>query len=144
MANVFLTDIWIFDCLLLPLLSDPHPSGTQAGLHLPCCVNTNSSLSLSTGPAEALSGGDHARQERHLQSLHVGSSLDEVMALQKERYPDSQLPWVQTRLSEEVLGLNGDQTEASSGEWIKEQKDRVCRQHRSLIGNQMSVFTVGK
>ncbi|KAG7331693.1 hypothetical protein KOW79_005662 [Hemibagrus wyckioides] len=40
-----------------------------------------------------------------------GSSLEEVMAMQKERYPDSQLPWVQTRLSEEVLGLNGDQTE---------------------------------
>lgn len=40
-----------------------------------------------------------------------GSSLDEVMTLQKERYPDNQLPWVQTRLSEEVLGLNGDQME---------------------------------
>ncbi|XP_056337523.1 rho GTPase-activating protein 39 [Danio aesculapii] len=40
-----------------------------------------------------------------------GSSLEEVMAMQKERYPDQQLPWVQTRLSEEVLGLNGDQTE---------------------------------
>lgn len=40
-----------------------------------------------------------------------GSSLEEVMALQKERYPDRQLPWVQTRLSEEVLGLNGDQME---------------------------------
>lgn len=40
-----------------------------------------------------------------------GSSLEEVMALQKDRYPDRQLPWVQTRLSEEVLGLNGDQTE---------------------------------
>ncbi|KAG7488293.1 hypothetical protein MATL_G00033050 [Megalops atlanticus] len=40
-----------------------------------------------------------------------GSSLEEVMALQRERYPDRQLPWVQTRLSEEVLGLNGDQTE---------------------------------
>ncbi|TSL47591.1 Rho GTPase-activating protein 39 [Bagarius yarrelli] len=40
-----------------------------------------------------------------------GSSLEEVMAIQKERYPDRQLPWVQTRLSEEVLGLNGDQTE---------------------------------
>ncbi|KAJ8278211.1 hypothetical protein GJAV_G00085110 [Gymnothorax javanicus] len=40
-----------------------------------------------------------------------GSSLEEVMALQKERYPDRELPWVQTRLSEEVLGLNGDQTE---------------------------------
>ncbi|XP_056132726.1 rho GTPase-activating protein 39 [Lampris incognitus] len=40
-----------------------------------------------------------------------GSSLEEVMTLQKERYPERQLPWVQTRLSEEVLGLNGDQTE---------------------------------
>ncbi|XP_017579244.1 rho GTPase-activating protein 39 isoform X1 [Pygocentrus nattereri] len=40
-----------------------------------------------------------------------GSSLEEVMAMQKERYPDRELPWVQTRLSEEVLGLNGDQTE---------------------------------
>ncbi|KAM9761508.1 LOW QUALITY PROTEIN: rho GTPase-activating protein 39 [Menidia menidia] len=40
-----------------------------------------------------------------------GSSLEEVMALQQERYPERQLPWVQTRLSEEVLGLNGDQTE---------------------------------
>ncbi|TNM87682.1 hypothetical protein fugu_005903 [Takifugu bimaculatus] len=40
-----------------------------------------------------------------------GSSLEEVMALQNDRYPDRQLPWVQTRLSEEVLGLNGDQTE---------------------------------
>ena len=40
-----------------------------------------------------------------------GSSLEEVMVLQTERYPERQLPWVQTRLSEEVLGLNGDQTE---------------------------------
>ncbi|XP_072567344.1 rho GTPase-activating protein 39-like isoform X1 [Paramormyrops kingsleyae] len=40
-----------------------------------------------------------------------GSTLAEVMALQRERYPDRQLPWVQTRLSEEVLVLNGDQTE---------------------------------
>nr|XP_023655868.1 rho GTPase-activating protein 39 [Paramormyrops kingsleyae] len=40
-----------------------------------------------------------------------GSTLEEVMALQRDLYPDRQLPWVQTRLSEEVLGLNGDQTE---------------------------------
>ncbi|XP_037658567.1 LOW QUALITY PROTEIN: rho GTPase-activating protein 39 [Choloepus didactylus] len=40
-----------------------------------------------------------------------GSALQEVMSVQKERYPDRQLPWVQTRLSEEVLALNGDQTE---------------------------------
>lgn len=40
-----------------------------------------------------------------------GSCLEEIMALQKERYPERQLPWIQTRLSEEVLALNGDQTE---------------------------------
>eukprot|EP00069_Balaena_mysticetus_P012308 bmy_07546T0 len=40
-----------------------------------------------------------------------GSALQEVMSMQKERYPARQLPWVQTRLSEEVLALNGDQTE---------------------------------
>uniref|UniRef100_A0A4W5L2M0 Rho GTPase-activating protein 39 n=1 Tax=Hucho hucho TaxID=62062 RepID=A0A4W5L2M0_9TELE len=52
----------------------------------------------------------HARNAIFSPSM-FGSSLEDVMALQKERYPDSQLPWVQTRLSEEVLGLNGDQTE---------------------------------
>uniref|UniRef100_A0A665T6M7 Rho GTPase-activating protein 39 n=1 Tax=Echeneis naucrates TaxID=173247 RepID=A0A665T6M7_ECHNA len=52
----------------------------------------------------------HARNAIFSPSM-FGSSLEEVMALQKERYPDRQLPWVQTRLSEEVLGLNGDQTE---------------------------------
>ncbi|XP_057244516.1 rho GTPase-activating protein 39-like [Malurus melanocephalus] len=40
-----------------------------------------------------------------------GSSLQDIVAMQKERYPERQLPWVQTRLSEEVLALNGDQTE---------------------------------
>ncbi|CAK6439056.1 unnamed protein product [Pipistrellus nathusii] len=40
-----------------------------------------------------------------------GSALPEIMSMQKERYPERQLPWVQTRLSEEVLALNGDQTE---------------------------------
>nr|XP_014345889.1 PREDICTED: rho GTPase-activating protein 39 isoform X2 [Latimeria chalumnae] len=40
-----------------------------------------------------------------------GSSLEEIMSMQKECYPDRQLPWVQTRLSEEVLALNGDQIE---------------------------------
>ncbi|XP_013863539.1 rho GTPase-activating protein 39 isoform X2 [Austrofundulus limnaeus] len=52
----------------------------------------------------------HARSAIFNPSM-FGSSLEEVMSLQKERYPDRQLPWVQTRLSEEVLGLNGDQTE---------------------------------
>ncbi|XP_069477872.1 rho GTPase-activating protein 39 isoform X2 [Ambystoma mexicanum] len=52
----------------------------------------------------------HARNAVFSPSM-FGSSLQEVMNMQKERYPDRQLPWVQTRLSEEVLALNGDQTE---------------------------------
>ncbi|KAJ7427577.1 KIAA1688 protein [Willisornis vidua] len=52
----------------------------------------------------------HARNAVFSPSM-FGSSLQEVLALQRERYPERQLPWVQTRLSEEVLALNGDQTE---------------------------------
>ena len=40
-----------------------------------------------------------------------GSTLAEVMSLQKERYPERRLPWIQTALSEEVIRLNGAQTE---------------------------------
>lgn len=40
-----------------------------------------------------------------------GSTLQEIMLMQKERYPDNKLPWVQTTLSEEVLRLGGAQTE---------------------------------
>lgn len=40
-----------------------------------------------------------------------GNSLEEVMALQKKRFPAYNLPWIQTTLSEAVLQLNGAQTE---------------------------------
>jgi len=40
-----------------------------------------------------------------------GNTLLEVMALQKERFPHRKLPWVQSTLSEEVLRLQGAQTE---------------------------------
>lgn len=40
-----------------------------------------------------------------------GSTLEEILALQCERFPDRKLPWLQTTLSEEVLRLNGAQTE---------------------------------
>ncbi|KAL2089643.1 hypothetical protein ACEWY4_014331 [Coilia grayii] len=52
----------------------------------------------------------HARNAIFNPSM-FGSCLEEIMSLQKERYPDRKLPWIQTRLSEEVLALNGDQTE---------------------------------
>ena len=40
-----------------------------------------------------------------------GSTLDEIMNLQKERFPHYRLPWLQTTLSEQILRLQGTQTE---------------------------------
>ena len=40
-----------------------------------------------------------------------GSTLNEVMEMQRQRFPHRQLPWIQSVLSEEVLRLNGAQTE---------------------------------
>jgi hypothetical protein len=40
-----------------------------------------------------------------------GATLEEVMAMQRTRYPERHLPWIQTILSEEVLRLNGAQIE---------------------------------
>lgn len=40
-----------------------------------------------------------------------GNTLNEVMALQKDRFPNRQLPWVQVALSQQVLALQGKQTE---------------------------------
>ena len=40
-----------------------------------------------------------------------GTTLEDVMELQKDRFPDHQLPWVVTILADAVLQLNGPQTE---------------------------------
>lgn len=40
-----------------------------------------------------------------------GNTLAEVLELQRERFPDRQLPWIQATLSQQVLLLNGKQTE---------------------------------
>lgn len=40
-----------------------------------------------------------------------GSSLDDIMEQQAERYPDLKLPWILTTLAELVLEHNGAQTE---------------------------------
>ncbi|XP_049866073.1 rho GTPase-activating protein 39 [Pectinophora gossypiella] len=53
---------------------------------------------------------DQARIQIFRQSM-FGNTLSEVMALQKERFPNRQLPWVQTALSQQVLALNGRDTE---------------------------------
>ncbi|XP_038210641.1 rho GTPase-activating protein 39 isoform X2 [Zerene cesonia] len=53
---------------------------------------------------------DQARIQIFRQSM-FGNTLAEVMMLQKERFPNRQLPWVQVALSQQVLALNGRETE---------------------------------
>lgn len=40
-----------------------------------------------------------------------GNTLAEVMNLQRERFPESQLPWIQVTLSDQVLLMGGKETE---------------------------------
>lgn len=40
-----------------------------------------------------------------------GVSLDELMALQKEKFPELEIPWIQVELSREIIRLNGLSTE---------------------------------
>ncbi|XP_021713386.1 hornerin isoform X2 [Aedes aegypti] len=53
---------------------------------------------------------NQAREQIFRDSM-FGNTLGEVMELQKDKFPDLQLPWIQTTLSEQVLLLNGKQTE---------------------------------
>ncbi|KAH8295409.1 hypothetical protein KR018_010941, partial [Drosophila ironensis] len=53
---------------------------------------------------------EQARQQI-LRNSMFGNTLNEVMELQKEKFPFRKLPWIQTTLSEHVLLLNGKQTE---------------------------------
>lgn len=40
-----------------------------------------------------------------------GNTLEEIMSVQRDRFPHRKLPWIQTTLSEEILRLQGAQTE---------------------------------
>nr|XP_033770382.1 rho GTPase-activating protein 39-like [Geotrypetes seraphini] len=53
---------------------------------------------------------EHARNAIHIPSM-FGSSLEEIMLRQQDTFPDRRLPWVQTRLSQQVLALGGERTE---------------------------------
>ena len=59
---------------------------------------------LSTAPRQ---------QHTVMQPSMFGSTLEEVMLLQKSRFSPEvrKLPWIQTSLSEEILRLNGAKTE---------------------------------
>ncbi|VDP10521.1 unnamed protein product [Soboliphyme baturini] len=53
-------------------------------------------------------------EQARLQIFHpsmFGNTLEEIMVIQRERFPKRKLPWIQTALSELVLKLNGAQTE---------------------------------
>jgi Rho GTPase-activating protein 39 len=40
-----------------------------------------------------------------------GNTLQEVMDLQRDIYPDRKIPWIQQTLSEQILMMQGKQTE---------------------------------
>lgn len=72
-----------------------------------------------------------------------GNTLDEVMELQKDRFPDRKLPWVQVTLSEQVLLLSGKATEGifrvsadvDEVNWLKSRLDRWdVPEHKSTMG----------
>jgi hypothetical protein len=53
-------------------------------------------------------------QEARIQIFNpsmFGNGLEEVMNIQRERFPERKLPWIQTAMSEMVLQLNGPRTE---------------------------------
>ena len=52
----------------------------------------------------------HAREAPFNPSV-FGVSLEEIMGLQKETYPDLKIPWIQKSLFEYVIRLNGHLTE---------------------------------
>ncbi|KAI2652327.1 Rho GTPase-activating protein 39 [Labeo rohita] len=98
----------------------------------------------------------HARNAIFRPSM-FGSSLEEVMAMQKDRYPDRQLPWVQTRLVpgdiDEVnaLKLQVDQWKVPTGLedphipasllklWYRELEEPVFAQASSVSMTKMDV-----
>ncbi|XP_078411051.1 rho GTPase-activating protein 39-like isoform X1 [Cetorhinus maximus] len=70
----------------------------------------------------AVTGGKKGLRKPTIEEIHhaknailtpsmFGSSLEEIMERQRERYPERKLPWVQTHLSNKVLGLGGAQVE---------------------------------
>ena len=48
-------------------------------------------------------------QRTLLQPSMFGGTLDDVMDMQQEHFPNYQLPWIQTELSEKLLRLCGNQ-----------------------------------
>ncbi|CAF5034810.1 unnamed protein product, partial [Rotaria sp. Silwood1] len=70
---------------------------------------------LQTGPKRGLKKPTFEEIELSKHTIHFpsmfGSTLEEVMAMQRTRFPEKRLPWIQTTLSEEVLKLNGAKTE---------------------------------
>ena len=51
------------------------------------------------------------RQFQIFRCSMYGSTLQEVMGIQRDRFPHRRLPWIITTLTEEVLRLQGAHTE---------------------------------
>lgn len=82
-------------------------------------------------------------QDQIFHQSMFGNTLDEVMELQKDRFPDRKLPWVQVTLSEQVLLLSGKATEGifrvsadvDEVNWLKSRLDRWdVPEHKSTMG----------
>lgn len=53
----------------------------------------------------------HAFQEQIFRDSMFGNTLSEVMELQREIFPERKIPWIQHTLSEQILVMQGKQTE---------------------------------
>ncbi|XP_055376859.1 uncharacterized protein LOC129609037 [Condylostylus longicornis] len=68
----------------------------------------------SSGRKQAKKPSDDEIEQARAQILRdsmFGNTIEEVMQLQKDKFPDRKLPWIQVTLSEQVLLLSGKQTE---------------------------------
>lgn len=63
-----------------------------------------------------------------------GTTLEDVMELQKEKFPDLRLPWVVTILADTVLQLSGPQTEGIFRYQLRLWLDLLYMQQYKAIG----------
>ncbi|XP_043206296.1 rho GTPase-activating protein 39-like isoform X2 [Amphibalanus amphitrite] len=75
-----------------------------------CCQRLERNLGKRNNRKPSLEEIDLARFQIFRCSMY-GSTLQEVMGIQRDRFPHRRLPWIITTLTEEVLRLQGAQTE---------------------------------
>jgi hypothetical protein len=108
-----------FQCLLEKYISlqtngDADTQEVPISIYAKVCQKRLEKI-LQTGPKKGLKKPTFEEIELSKHTIHFpsmfGATLEEVMAMQRTRFPERCLPWIQTILSEEVLRLNGSQIE---------------------------------